>query len=160
MALNGFSTLNVGSAPSLFSHIDMQQHMMNPSAGFQQAIASQPIGFKQGLAPKRKAAQLVAEHQELEDPDDVLSRQVQHQMEVGFRALSSSLSSQLKPLLQLAPALQQITTQWDPLVQHVAKQDETLKKQGGRIGQALGECGPHQREDRRAQGHVARLCFG
>ena len=94
-------SLNVGSTPSLFSHIDMQQHMRNPSAGFQQAIASQPVGFKQGLAPKRKAAQLVAEHQELEDPDDVLSRQVQHQMEVGFRALSSSLSSQLQPLLQL-----------------------------------------------------------
>ena len=56
------------------------------------------------------------------------------QMDVNFRALSSSLSSQLKPLLQLAPALQQITTQWDPLVQHVAKQDEALKKQEVELG--------------------------
>ena len=59
---------------------------------------------------------------------------MQHEMQMGFRALSSSLSSQLQPLLQLAPALQQITTQWDPLVQHVAKQDEALKKQEVELG--------------------------
>ena len=59
---------------------------------------------------------------------------MQHQMDASFRALSSSLSSQLQPLVQLAPALQQITTQCDPLVQHVAKQDEALKKQGVELG--------------------------
>ena len=59
---------------------------------------------------------------------------MQHQIDAGFRALSSPLSSQLQPLVQLAPALRQITTQWDPLVQHVAMQDETLKKQGAELG--------------------------
>ena len=59
---------------------------------------------------------------------------MQHEMQMGFRALSSSLSSQLQPLIQLPTALQQITTQRVPLLQHGTKQDETLKKQETELG--------------------------
>ena len=77
-----------------------------------QCIASRPIGPKEGNATKRPAAQYVIEPQnELDDPDASLVRQMQHEMQLGFRAFSSQLGAQLEPLVKLTPTLQVITAQ-------------------------------------------------
>ena len=112
---NDLSLLGTSLPTSLFTGIQSQYYKMmeyNPSASFQHGIASRPIGPKEGNATKRPAAQYVIEPQnELDDPDASLVRQMQHEMQLGFRAFSSQLGAQLEPLVKLTPTLQVITAQ-------------------------------------------------